>query len=486
MLFELKTEALFVNLHTKKTIHLQETLFFNISDMSTHDRLRAFRANHLKFSGKDNGDGLKRFSFVIFCLLLLVFATSCITPLMRAAYYGPKSKVEKLIADGADVNKGNPLYQSVFKNNVDIVRILLDKGADVNKGSQNGKTNEWKPIHMAVDKGYVDIVKLLIERGANINVVSPLGKTPQRMAEENGNSLIIHILKDAEDKQYNKLYAKNDEKTDAVSKADIIPTDVDTGIPVGKEVKANTYALIIGNEDYSSYQTGLTTEVNVDFALNDAKIFKEYCIKTLGIPEKQVKLLANATAGQMSQGIAWLNNLAKVDNGKAELIFYYSGHGLPDEQTKEPYLMPVDISGNNVTLGVKLTDVYRKLNEFPSKQVMVFLDACFSGGARNQGLIAMKGVKVKPKENLITGNMVVLSSSTGEESSGVYREKGHGYMTYFLLKKLQESKGDISYKSLADYVIESVTKESALNGKVQTPQLNYSQSVENTWLSWKL
>jgi len=263
-------------------------------------------------------------------------------------------------------------------------------------------------------------------------------------------------------------------------------SDVDINIPANTLVKTNTYALIIGNEDYSSFQTGLNTEVNVDYALNDAKMFKEYCNKTLGIPNKQIKIFTNATYGQMNQGIAWLNNLSKVDNGNAELFFYYSGHGLPDEQTKESYLMPVDISGSNVTQAIKLSDVYNKLNEYPAKKVMVFLDACFSGGARNQGLIAMKGVKIKPKDNMVTGNMIVFSSSTGEESSGVYREKQHGYMTYFLLKKLQESKGNISYKELADFIIENVKKETALNGKTQTPQLKYSPNIEKSWTNWKI
>lgn len=263
-------------------------------------------------------------------------------------------------------------------------------------------------------------------------------------------------------------------------------SDVDINIPVSTVQKATTFVLIIGNEDYSSFQTGLNTEVNVDYALNDAKVFKEYCNKTLGIPEKQIKLLTNATFGQMSQGVSWLSNLAAVNSGNAELIFYYSGHGLPDELTKESYLMPVDISGSNVKQALKLSDVYSKLNEFPTKKVTVFLDACFSGGARNQGLVAMKGVKIKPVENSVAGNMIVFSSSTGEESSGVYRDKQHGYMTYFLLKKLQESKGDITYKSLADYIIDEVKKETALSGKNQTPQLNYSPSIEGLWPAWKI
>ncbi len=292
---------------------------------------------------------------------------------------------------------------------------------------------------------------------------------------------IQYYNEDSQNPIFKKEYA--DMKPAKKSK---VKSDVDNNIPVNDITKNNTYALIIGNEDYSSFQTDLSSEVNVDFAINDAMIFKEYCIKTLGIPDKQIKFLTNATLGQMNQGIAWLKNLAKIDNGKAELIFYYSGHGLPDEQTKESYLMPVDISGGNISLAIKLSDVYNKLNVYPAKRVVVFLDACFSGGARNQGLIAMKGVKVKPKENQITGNMIVLSSSTGDESSGVYREKQHGYMTYYLLKKLQKTKGDITYKELADFVIESVTKETALKGKTQTPQCSYSLRVKDVWLNWKL
>ena len=262
--------------------------------------------------------------------------------------------------------------------------------------------------------------------------------------------------------------------------------EVDLDIPVSGIIKPNTYALIIGNEDYTTFQPDLSSEVNVDFAANDAKVFKEYCVKTFGIPEKQIKLLINATSGQMNQGIAWLTNLINVDDGKAEIVFYYSGHGLPDEKTKEGYLIPVDVSGNNVTQGINVNGLYAKLNEFPSKKVTVFLDACFSGGARNQALVAMKGVKIKPKDNVVNGQMVIFTSSSGDEASGVYREKQHGYMTYYLLKNIQDSKGNITYKELANALITNVKKETALSGKVQTPQVNSSSTVEGAWETWKI
>jgi len=282
-----------------------------------------------------------------------------------------------------------------------------------------------------------------------------------------------------------EVLAENKKENPAIQIGSL-SSDVDKNIPYYNAVNSHRYALIIGDEDYSTYQTGLSTEVNVDFAKNDANIFKEYCLKTLGIPEKQLRYLPDATASQINQSLAWLNNLAKVENGNGELIFYYSGHGLPDEQTKEPYLIPVDVSGNNVTQGIKLTDVYNKLTENPCKKITVFLDACFSGGARNQALIAQKSLRIIPKKEQINGNLVVFTSSSGEESSGVYREKQHGFFTYFLLKKLQETKGDVSYSDLNNYIKSSVTKETALIGKPQTPEVLFSPQVENIWSNWKI
>ena len=261
-------------------------------------------------------------------------------------------------------------------------------------------------------------------------------------------------------------------------------SDVDMDIPVNKKRNPHRYALIIGNEDYSSFQTDLSSEVNVDYAINDAKVFSEYCEKTLGVDSRHLKLLTNATYGQMKQAIAWVQNLSNIEGGNAEIIFYYSGHGLPNEVTKEGYLMPVDVSGNNVSNGISLKYLYQELNKYPAKEITVVLDACFSGGARNEGLIAMKGVKINPKEEVFKGNMVVFASSSGSESSAVYREKQHGYLTYFLLKKIQETKGYVNYKDLSDYLDYQVRKETALIGKVQTPKVNVSPSAKDQWKYW--
>ena len=264
--------------------------------------------------------------------------------------------------------------------------------------------------------------------------------------------------------------------------------DVDKDIPENSHLKkTKTYALVIGNEDYTTYQTNLGSEVTVDYAVNDAEVVSKYFEKTFGIPEKNIALLKNATYGQMMRAINKLEIISEISDGESELILYYSGHGLPDETTNEAFIMPVDASATTLESAISLNDIFQKLTTFPSKRVIAVIDACFSGGGRNQGLVAMKSVKIKPSAPSLKGNLVVLSSSTGEESSGVYREKQHGMFTYYFLKKLQESKGDIGMKELADYIQDKVELESVIiNNKRQTPQVLYSTDVEGVWEMWRL
>ncbi|MBI5220103.1 MAG: hypothetical protein HY958_14340 [Bacteroidia bacterium] len=151
-----------------------------------------------------------------------------------------------------------------------------------------------------------------------------------------------------------KLLADEQQKTEISIKT--IKSDVDANIPITTEKKLNYYAVIIGNEDYSSSQTGLNNESNVDFAVNDAQ--------------------------------------------------------------------------------------------------------------------AERGVKIKPKEDILKGNTIVFASSSGDESSGSYKEKQHGMFTYFLLKKLQESKGNISIKDLFEYVETNVKKESVIVNNKKTNTQN--------------
>lgn len=147
-------------------------------------------------------------------------------------------------------------------------------------------------------------------------------------------------------------------------------SDVDTNIPSSGIVNDKTFAVIVANEKYQS-----VTEV--DYAENDGNMFREYCHKTLGVPDKNIHFVPNATLVNMWAQVDWLESIAKAYDGDASLIFYYAGHGIPDEGTRDAYLLPVDGSGSNVKTGYKLSELYSSLSKFPTRQTVVLLDACF-------------------------------------------------------------------------------------------------------------
>ena len=260
---------------------------------------------------------------------------------------------------------------------------------------------------------------------------------------------------------------------------------VDKNIPINEKVKKR-FALVIGNEDYSTYQTSLSSEQNVDYAVNDATIFKQYCLNTLGVKEENMFDLINATSGMMNQKIDLITKLVKKTGKKSELIVYYAGHGFPDELTKVPYLIPVDVSASNLSTAIKLDDFYQKLANTNASKIIIFLDACFTGGGRNSGLVASRGVKVKPKEGTLNGNIVVFSASSSEQSSLPYHDEGHGIFTYFLLKKFQETNGNFTLGELSEYLEQKVSMQSLrVNEKEQDPTVNTSSKVVNDWRNWK-
>lgn len=255
---------------------------------------------------------------------------------------------------------------------------------------------------------------------------------------------------------------------------------VDENIPETNTKNSNTFAVIIANENYQSVAP-------VPYALNDGKIFREYCLKTLGIPEKQIKYIPNATGNQIKAQINWLQNICEVFED-AQIIFYYAGHGIPDESSRTAYLLPVDGIGTDISTGYKLDDLYSALGHIPANNVTVFMDACFSGSKREQGMLASaRGVAIKARSGMPQGNMVVFSAAQSDETAYPNNEEKHGMFTYFLLKKLQDTQGDVTLQELGEYITLNVSQQSILlNGKSQTPCVTPSASLDASWREWKL
>jgi len=260
-----------------------------------------------------------------------------------------------------------------------------------------------------------------------------------------------------------------------------VDRSIDQNIPGGITNNRNTFAVIIGNERY-------TQVAQVPFANNDARIFAEYCKKTLGLPEKNVKVYENASYGTMIGAVSDIQKIANAFKGDISVIFYYAGHGIPDEATGDGYLLPIDADGLNMRVCYPLSQLYKELGEMNVRSVTCFMDACFSGAQRGNGMVvAARGVAIKAKTDRPTGNTVVFTAATDKQTAYPYEEKGHGMFTYYLLKKLRETKGDCTLGELGTYISDEVAKQAIVtNGKEQTPVVLTSVGAADSWKTMKL
>ena len=249
-------------------------------------------------------------------------------------------------------------------------------------------------------------------------------------------------------------------------------SDIDIDIPVTSETQPNTYALIVSEENYKN-------DIEpVPFAINDGSLFKEYCIKTLGLPNENIIFLKDITKSEFSVSIEQLKNLVSLNNHpeNTKVLFYYAGHGIPNEKKRTANLLPNDGYGNNPATWIDLDIIYQQLGKIGSQSVSVFLDACFSGQKRDGGSINKdRGVMIKPRPNVPTKDMVVFAAAQNDETAYSYQDKQHGMFTYYLLKKLKDTQGEATLGELSQYVKREVAKTSILiNKKEQTPTTDSS------------
>jgi hypothetical protein len=308
-------------------------------------------------------------------------------------------------------------------------------------------------------------------------------------------------------------------------------SDVDIDITKTKNKMPFTYALIIGNEAYNEIPQDPDITVDASFAVNDALIFREYCVRTLGIPLGQTKLLLNANNSEILYGLEWLIEQTKYEKGEGNVIVYYSGLIITDTkaETPEPFLIPTDYDGSTLLTAVGLGMFYRRMNDYPTTRTTIFLDArhktarvsteeleaeaeaaaaAVAAAAaeaeaeaaksaeenksrrsrrskKNKKTVIPPPVMAAPRSDvqeitlLPMGNTVVFTSKASGDNSGTYSKRQHGYFTYFLLKAIQQSKGNIVY---ADIQKEIYTNLYTDGGRYP---VSVSESLED-WEAWQL
>lgn len=260
--------------------------------------------------------------------------------------------------------------------------------------------------------------------------------------------------------------------------------DIAEDIPQASEKKPNAVAVIIGNKNYQKAP-------DVDFALNDAAIVKNYVKQALGYDETNIIYVENAKQSDLISIFGNEQNYKGrlydyIKKGLSEVFIYYSGHGAPDAETKQGYIVPVDSDPNRIALnGYSLNTLYNNLDKIAFEKdlihLTVVLDACFSGSSESGSLLS----NISPiyitveKKALNFPNSAIFTSSTGDQVSTWFREKKQSLFTYFFLKGLKgnadfNKDGIITTEELYQFTADEVNGvpywSRRLNpGRTQTP-----------------
>ena len=118
-------------------------------------------------------------------------------PLMAAAADGNLSTIQKLVAQGRDVNfrddeRATPLMYAASFGYLDAARFLIQHGADVNARGKWGVS----ALDSAINQNHSDIVDMLIDYGASVNSRENDGETPLMRASSDGHADMVRLLLD--------------------------------------------------------------------------------------------------------------------------------------------------------------------------------------------------------------------------------------------------------------------------------------------------
>ena len=253
----------------------------------------------------------------------------------------------------------------------------------------------------------------------------------------------------------------------------VVKSDVDEMPAIKAKPNKNSYAIVIGIEDYRQKLP------KADYAAADAKTMAGYLTKAMGYLEENVITLLNDHASNVDLVKYFEKWLPNNIEPSSTVFVYFSGHGAPNPTTGDAYLVPYDGDPSFIDeTGYSLKRMYAALGKLPAKEIVVVLDSCFSG-AGGRSVIA-KGsrplVMNLQRDMGLPKNMAVLSASSGDQTSSTYDEKGHGLFTYFILKGIKDedvvmSDGSLKIADLHSYVkpqVERIARKQYNNE--QTPQ----------------
>lgn len=210
-------------------------------------------------------------------------------------------------------------------------------------------------------------------------------------------------------------------------------------------------AVLIGVSDYDSQE-------NLPGCKNDVEIIKEI-IDLSGKYEKKLIISENTYSSEVKQIMSnFFNELISKGTEVDEVLFYYSGHGLYEND--EFYYIFSDYTDSKLNRTTyKNSEIDEMLKSLNPKLTVKIIDACESGIRYVKDIDNFEVKKMfKETQNKFENCYFMYSSHSTEVS---YASKDLSYFTTSLVKSIIEHNSDfIRYRDVMDYIADEFKEKS--------------------------
>ena len=244
------------------------------------------------------------------------------------------------------------------------------------------------------------------------------------------------------------------------------------------------WAILIGVNQYSD--PGIRP---LAYAVADVNGIREVLGETDRLPYRYVRVYPFTDEAEKKPTrnsiFNHLGMIARLAEAEDTILFFFSGHGI--EHEGKSYLLPYDAGIENpARTALAFNDISADLARSEARKQVFILDACHSGGVREDKGIASgqsRGLLDRLQQTLQTEGRVILSSCGIDQVSYEFVGEGHGVYTYFLIKALgghadYDSDGLITVDETHLYVLDKVRGWAIENSVSQVPRKDQSNVTD--------
>ena len=196
----------------------------------------------------------------------------------------------------------------------------------------------------------------------------------------------------------------------------------------------NSFALVIGIDDYAAPLPKLKT------AVNDAKSFAGLLTSKYGF---QVTTLLNHDATR-DKILGAITHFRKSLSENDSFLVYYAGHGSYDRATEKGYWLPVDADSDPLVTSrdISADDLITEVRGLAARHVIIISDSCFSGDlSRDAGDFSPSDGNQAYIHRMQRAPSRTLMASGSDEPVSDSGSQGHSVFAALLLQAMQSHSG---------------------------------------------